>query len=146
MSDRVRTVLRHLLTLALAVFVVVATVSAPPPAEDRAMHIGSQIRCPVCQGESIADSPAALAGDMMDLVRARIDQGWSDQQIIDELVASYSGAQLLDPPFSITTAALWAVPGLVLLLGAAAALGRRRPHPPDVPSDDPVEGDRAGAP
>jgi len=144
MSDRTRTVLRHLLTLGLAAFVVVATATAPPPAEDRATHIGSQIRCPVCQGESIADSPAALAADMMDLVRARIAQGWSDQQIIDELVSSYSGAQLLDPPFSVTTAALWGVPTAVLLFGIVAALGRRRSIPTD--HDEPAPTGGGGTP
>ena len=98
--------LRVAVTIALAVFIVVATVTADPPAEDRAREIGALIRCPTCQGEAIVDSPAPLAEDMMALVRARIDEGLSDDQIIDELVASYSGAQLLDPPLRVETAAL----------------------------------------
>lgn len=126
MSERTVGRLRLLVTLALAGFVVIATVTADPPAVDRARAIGAQIRCPVCQGESIADSPAALAEDMMALVRERIDQGLSDEQIIDELIASYSGAQLLDPPLSLETAALWALPGLAAAVGLIAALGRRR--------------------
>lgn len=118
--------LRLIVTLALAVFVVVGTVTAEPRAEDRAREIGSQIRCPVCQGEAIADSPSPLAEDMMALVRTRIDEGLSDQQIIDELIASYSGAQLLDPPFNWQTAALWVIPAAAAGIGLAAAMRRTR--------------------
>ena len=121
--------LRLLLTLALAAFVVIGTATADPPAEDRAREIGSLIRCPVCEGEAIADSPSALAEDMMDLVRTRIDEGLSDQQIIDELIASYSGAQLLDPPLSWETAALWLIPSLAGAVGVVAAVRRAREKP-----------------
>lgn len=126
MSDRLVTRVRLAVTVALALFVVVATVTAEPPAEDRAREIGSSIRCPVCQGESIADSPSPLAEDMMDLVRARIAEGRSDEQIVQELIASYTGAQLLDPPFSLETAALWAIPAVVLAVGIAAGVSRTR--------------------
>ena len=126
MSDGPIRWLRVGLTAGLAAFVLIATVTATPPAEDRAREIGSLIRCPVCQGESIADSPATLAEDMMSLVRTRIDQGLSDEQIIDELIASYSGAQLLDPPLSIETAALWLIPAAVLAIGVAAGASRTR--------------------
>lgn len=126
MSETMLSRLRLALTIGLAVFVVVATVSADPPAEDRAREIGSLIRCPVCEGEAIADSPSALAEDMMALVRVRVAEGKSDQQIIDELVASYSGAQLLDPPLTIETAALWLIPAVVLAVGIVAGLARAR--------------------
>lgn len=126
MSDRLVSWLRVLVTAGLAAFVLVATLTADPPSEDRAREIGSLIRCPVCQGESIADSPAPLAEDMMGLVRIRIAEGWSDQQIIDELIAAYSGAQLLDPPLSGETLALWLIPALVLAVGIAAAASRAR--------------------
>lgn len=121
--------LRLLVTLALAAFVVIGTVAADPPAEDRAREIGSLIRCPVCEGEPIADSPSALAEDMMGLVRTRIDEGLSDQQIIDELIASYSGAQLLDPPFNWETAALWLIPSLAAAAGVVAAVRKARGRP-----------------
>ncbi len=118
--------LRVAVTLGLAVFVALATFTADPPEEDRARQIGSLIRCPSCQGESIAASPAPLAEDMMALVRLRIDEGWSDEQIIDELIASYSGSQLLDPPLTLETAALWVIPALVAGVGIAAGLARSR--------------------
>jgi cytochrome c-type biogenesis protein CcmH len=129
MSDGLIRGLRLAVTVALAAFVVVATVTADPPEEDRAREIGALIRCPSCQGEAIVDSPAPLAEDMMALVRTRIDEGLSDDQIIDELIASYSGAQLLDPPLSLETAALWLIPALALALGANAALSRTRRTP-----------------
>lgn len=118
--------LRLLVTLALAAFVVIGTVTADPPAEDRAREIGSLIRCPVCQGEAIADSPAPLAEDMMNLVRTRIDEGLTDQQIVEEILASYTGAQLLDPPFGWETAALWMIPSLVAAVGVMAAVRKAR--------------------
>jgi cytochrome c-type biogenesis protein CcmH len=121
--------LRVAVTIALAAFIVVATITADPPAEDRAREIGALIRCPTCQGEAIVDSPAPLAEDMMALIRARIGEGLSDDQIIDELIASYTGAQLLDPPLSVETAALWLIPALALALGATAAVSRTRRGP-----------------
>ena len=129
MPERLVRRLRVAVTIALATFIVVATVTADPPAEDRARDIGALIRCPTCQGEAIVDSPAPLAEDMMALIRTRIEEGLSDDQIIDELVASYTGAQLLDPPLSLETAALWLIPALALALGAAAALSRTRRGP-----------------
>jgi len=126
MSERLLGRLRAFVTLALAAFVAFAVVTGDPPAEDRARQIGALIRCPTCQGESIAASPAPLAEDMMSLVRVRIEEGLSDQQIIDELIASYSGAQLLDPPLSVETAALWLIPALVLVVGIGAGIKRTR--------------------
>ncbi|HSJ28309.1 MAG TPA: cytochrome c-type biogenesis protein CcmH [Acidimicrobiia bacterium] len=126
--------IRLAITIGLAAFVVLGLVTADPPAEDRARQIGSLLRCPSCQGESIADSPAALAEDMMALVRLRIDEGLSDEQIIEELVSSYSGSQLLDPPVTVETLALWVIPSLVLLLGALAALSRTRPESESTPA------------
>ena len=130
MSDRMLGIVRHVVTAGLAVFVVTAVATAPPRSVDRAEAIGSVVRCPVCQGESIAASPAPLAEDMMALVQMRIDQGLSDEQIIDELLASYSGAQLLDPTFGPRTAALWAIPTVVALLGIAGVAGRVRRRAP----------------
>jgi cytochrome c-type biogenesis protein CcmH len=118
-----------LVSAALALFLVVAVVVAPDAGEDRARAIGSQIRCPVCQGESIADSPSQSARDLMDLVRQRIDEGLTDQQIIDELISSYSGALLLDPPLRGATLWLWLAPIAALGIGAALISRRFRASP-----------------
>jgi cytochrome c-type biogenesis protein CcmH len=119
--------LRLAVTAALAVFVAVSVFTAPTPAEDRAQQIGSLIRCPVCAGEAIADSPSSLARDMMTLVREGVDAGMTDQQIIDSVVGAYGAdAQVLDPPIDSSTVALILVPALVLVGGAALIVSRRR--------------------
>jgi cytochrome c-type biogenesis protein CcmH len=112
---------------ALAAFLIAAVVTAPPPAEDRARTIGTRIRCPVCQGESIAESPSQTARDMMSLVRDRIADGLTDQQIIDELIASYSGALLLDPPLAGVTIWLWLAPIMAIAIGVLVVSRRFRP-------------------
>lgn len=126
MSDRARPSARLALTVALLAFVAGGVVTAPSPAEDRAASIGAQIRCPVCTGESIAASPNQLARDMMGLVRELIAQGYTDEQVIETVIAGYDDAQRLAPRFSPATAALWAVPAVGLLAGVVIGLGRRR--------------------
>ena len=129
MSDRLRSVLSGLVTVLLAVFVVVSLTTADPPEQDRAKEIGSLVRCPVCNGESIAESPAPLAQAMMDVVREGIDDGLSNEQIIDGLLVSYTDSQRLDPEISGSTLALWLIPGAALVIGAILIAGeiRRRP-------------------
>ena len=130
MSERLRRVGSLLVTLLLAAFVIGAVVTADPPQADRARAIGIRVKCPVCVGETIADSRAGIAQDMMEIVRERIAQGYSDEQIIDELIAAYPGSSLLDPPFSVATLLLWLGPGAVLVAGTVVALRlRRRPGP-----------------
>jgi cytochrome c-type biogenesis protein CcmH len=98
-----------------------------PKQEARAEGIGSQLRCLVCQNESIEDSGADLARDLRAIVRQRVVAGDSDQQVIDWMVARYGNFVRLKPPLTISTALLWATPGLGLLLGGLAAWwGRRR--------------------
>ncbi len=119
--------LRTLVTVALGIFIVAAVATAPEPDVDRALRIGRQIRCPVCSGESIADSPATLAESMMTLVRERIDDGLSDEQVIEAVLAGYgSDAQRLDPRFGARTAVLWVLPAAVVVVGVVVGLGRRR--------------------
>lgn len=126
-SDRLIRTARLGATVALAVVLVGLVVTAPPPAEDRVQAIGEQIRCPVCSGESIADSPAQLARDMMSRVGELVDAGLTDDQVVDEVLAAYGeDAQRLDPPLSGRTVALWVVPLLVLAGGVGAIVSRRR--------------------
>jgi cytochrome c-type biogenesis protein CcmH len=117
------------MTILLAAFVSVALLTAEPPQQDRAERIGSLIRCPVCSGESIADSPAPLARDMMSVVREQIDAGLSDEQIIEGLLASYTDSQRLDPELSATTIALWLLPGMALAGGIVLGLRELRSRP-----------------
>jgi cytochrome c-type biogenesis protein CcmH len=88
--------------------------------EARARSIDKELRCLVCQNESIDDSNADLAHDLRVLVRQRITAGDSDAQVKQYIVARYGNYVLLKPPFDAETYLLWLGP-LVLLLGAAGA-------------------------
>ena len=88
-----------------------------PVLEARARALSQEIRCPVCQNESIDSSNAALARDLRILVRERLVAGDSDTEVKAFLVARYGDYVLLDPPFKLTTYALWFGPALILLLG-----------------------------
>jgi cytochrome c-type biogenesis protein CcmH len=99
-----------------------------PRLEARARTLSRELRCMVCQNQSIDDSEAPLARDLRVLVRERIRLGDSDQKVIDFLVARYGQFVLLRPRLEWHTALLWFAP-LVLLIGGAIALialaGRR---------------------
>ena len=98
-----------------------------PAQEARAEQIGSQLRCLVCQNESIEDSNADLARDLRAIVRQRVHAGDTDKQIMAWMVARYGSFVRLRPPLSAATLLLWGTPVLALLAGAAAAvLGRGR--------------------
>jgi cytochrome c-type biogenesis protein CcmH len=102
-----------------------------PAQEARAEAIGSQLRCLVCQNESIEDSGADLARDLRAIVRQRVVAGDSDQQIIAWMVARYGQFVRLKPPLTLGTLLLWGTPVLGLVIGAAAAwLGRSHRVPP----------------
>jgi cytochrome c-type biogenesis protein CcmH len=101
----------------------------PDPAkESRARDLSRELRCMVCQNQSIDDSEAPLARDLRLLVRERIAAGDSDAQVIDFLVARYGEFVLLKPRLSLHTLLLWLLPPLALAGGGLAlwAHGRRR--------------------
>ncbi len=103
--------------------------------EARAVALGHELRCLVCQGESIEDSGADLARDLRQVVRQRIAAGDSDRSIMRWLVARYGNFVRLDPPFLWSTLILWASPLLALAVGMAAVLLGRRRVPPPAPLD-----------
>jgi cytochrome c-type biogenesis protein CcmH len=91
----------------------------PDPAlEARARVLSRELRCMVCQNQSIDDSDAPLARDLRLLVRERLQAGESDQQILDFLTARYGEFVLLKPPFGLHTALLWLLPAGFLVIGA----------------------------
>ncbi|MGN8113160.1 cytochrome c-type biogenesis protein [Labrys sp. 22185] len=93
----------------------------PDPAlEARARALSAQLRCMVCQNESIDDSNASLAKDLRILVRERLKAGDSDAEVKDFLVARYGDFILLKPPLEWRTLALWSGPPALLLLGGIA--------------------------
>ncbi len=99
---------------------------AEPAKEKAAKELMLTLRCIVCQGQSIADSDAELAGDMRALVRTRIEAGESPDQIRDWLIERYGKWVTYEPPVDATTAPLWLAPVLLLGLGAFLARGRFR--------------------
>lgn len=123
----------------LLLVIVLGVALAPPPEVDRAAALGARLRCPVCQAESVADSPSDTAVAIQAQIAEFVDQGWSDQQIIDFYLQRYGRWILLDPPASGDTLALWLLPVVVLGLGGMIARSRRRK--PAV--DDLGEGDLA---
>lgn len=87
-----------------------------PDLEARARDISEQLRCVVCQNQTIDDSNAPLAHDMRLLVRERLLAGDTDQEVLDYLVERYGNFVLLRPPIEIDTVALWISPFVVLVL------------------------------
>jgi cytochrome c-type biogenesis protein CcmH len=104
-----------------------ANVQLPDPAQERqAKALMETIRCLVCQGESIADSPAEMAGDMRSLVRERIQTGESPESIRQWLIDRYGDQISLQPPFGWRNISLFLVPLLLLAGGIFLARGRFR--------------------
>ena len=125
---------------------------APRPAPDphlekRALAIAEELRCLVCQNQTIADSDAALAVDLRKQVREKLAQGMSDRDVTDFMVARYGDFVLYRPPVKSTTWLLWFGPFL-LLAGSLIVLGlklRRRAHSAPIAALSDTEGPRAAA-
>ncbi len=118
--------------LIAAIFFLLATLPAhavqpgeqlkDPVLEGRARDISKELRCLVCQNQSIDDSDAELAADLRRIVRERLVAGDSDGEVVDYIVARYGEFVLLRPRFGPATLLLWAGPFVVLLLGAGLAV------------------------
>jgi cytochrome c-type biogenesis protein CcmH len=110
-------------------------IMADPAKEARARDLSRELRCMVCQNQSIDDSEAPLARDLRLLVRERIATGDSDAQVIDFLVARYGEFVLLKPRVNQHTLVLWLLPPLALIGGGLALwfYGRRRKSAVDLP-------------
>jgi cytochrome c-type biogenesis protein CcmH len=108
---------------------------ADPVLEERARNISRQLRCLVCQNQSIDDSDADLARDLRQLVRERLVAGDTDEEIIAFLTARYGDFVLLKPPVKPATWGLWFGPlALLLIAGAGIAVYLRRRGPSDTAS------------
>lgn len=97
--------------------------------ELRAEAIGDQLRCLVCQNESVEQSDADLARDLRQIIRQRVVAGDSDQQVIAWMVARYGDFVRLRPPFNATTVLLWMAPVIALLAGGVIVVLARRRRP-----------------
>ena len=106
--------------------------------EARARALSRELRCMVCQNQSIDDSDAPLAKDLRVLVRERLTKGDSDEQVMDYLVSRYGEFVLLRPTFEWHTAILWLTPLIVLLVGGVALLAAIRRRRVATPSPLPL--------
>ena len=104
-------------------------VADDPVVERRAMALAEELRCLVCQNQSLADSNAELAVDLRNQIRYKVKRGESDREIVDYLVARYGDFVLYRPPLKATTLMLWFGPLILLAIGLAVLfyrLARRR--------------------
>ena len=97
-----------------------APATEDPRLEQRVMAIGAELRCLVCQNQSIADSDADLAKDFRNQIREKLQQGQSERDIIDYMIARYGDFVLWRPPFKPTTLLLWLGPVLLVVAGVIA--------------------------
>ena len=126
--------LKHLLRLAIVLVAAVLAVAmaraaeeAPTVAEDPALEkrvneIGLELRCLVCQNQTIADSHAGLAVDLKNQIREQLKAGKTDRQILDFMVERYGDFVLYKPPVKATTILLWVGPFALMAIGIGAAV------------------------
>lgn len=139
------------LALILAVGLLLALSSGPVLAaedvySDRTVDIARQLSCPVCEGQTVADSNSRVALEMMQAVESQVQAGRSDDEIFDYFRARYGDEVLVEPPREGINLALWWLPVVALLLGLgvvalyfrdSAALGRRHNQPQSDDKSDP---------
>ncbi|NOT73254.1 MAG: cytochrome c-type biogenesis protein CcmH [Hyphomicrobium sp.] len=109
----------------------IAELKNEDPIEPRIKAVAQQLRCPVCQGETIYDSHSTVANQMKDLIREHVSAGRSDAEIRSFFVARYGDFILMEPHARGANALIWAFPAIALLLGSLALfqlLRRRRAH------------------
>jgi len=126
MSSRARQIIAGVITLALAGIIVAGLITGDPTPEDRVNSLGQRIKCPVCQGVTIGESPSETAQTMMTITREKVAAGWTDDQIIQYFEDRYNTAILVDPPFGGKTLFVWLAPVVALLAGVALILSRVR--------------------
>jgi len=119
---------------ALALAAGLAAAQVDPTLDKRVAGLAHELRCLVCQNQTLAESNAPLAVDLRNQIREQLQAGASEQDVIDFMVARYGDFVLYRPPFKATTLALWVGPFVLLALGIAVLvrrlMRRRAPEPP----------------
>ncbi len=118
-----------------------AALAADPGAEKRLQHLSEELRCLVCQNQTIADSNAELAQDLRREIRGMIGDGKSDKEIIDFMVVRYGDFVLYRPPVKGITLLLWGGPLALMLLGIVALIRHLRRRATRVADDRPLSAD-----
>ena len=112
--------------LLLAMITGLAAAQADPALEKRVAGLAHELRCLVCQNQTLAESNAPLAVDLRNQIREQLKEGASEQDVIDFMVARYGDFVLYRPPLKASTLALWAGPFLLLALGVFVLVRRLR--------------------
>jgi cytochrome c-type biogenesis protein CcmH len=134
-----------IITLVLCLHTAISLAARPdemladPMLEARAREISKELRCPVCQNQSIDDSDADLSHDLRVLVRQRLEKGDTDAQVKQYIVARYGTYVLLNPPFDNTTILLWTGPVLLLIFAFLLTRGFFKSKPLDTIEIDLLE-------
>ena len=121
--------------LAVAGAAVFAAWPAPAGPEERVERIVAELRCPVCQGLSVADSPSESARGMRDLVATRVAEGRTDSEIRDEFRRSYGDWVFLSPAVDGPTVLMWVLPVALIGLGVTFAWSRARAPAAALPAE-----------
>ena len=116
----------RLLALVFSVFAFSVLAQEDPALERRVASLAHELRCLVCQNQTLADSNAPLAQDLRNQIREQLKAGKSERDVIDFMVARYGDFVLYRPPFKATTVALWTGPFLLLALGVWLLVRRVR--------------------
>jgi len=111
--------------------------------DKRVMTLANELRCMVCQNQTLADSNAELAVDMRNRIREELQAGRSEEEVVDLLVSRYGDFVLYRPPLKATTVLLWTGPFLLLVLGAWILVRRVRRERPAPAELTPAERERA---
>lgn len=126
MAERLQGWLGPTVMALMATVIAVGLITAPPRPGDRTEALARQLRCPVCQGESVADSPSDTAAAIRTQIDEMVAAGRSDEEVLDHYVDRYGRWVLLDPPARGDTVWLWILPAAAAAAGLAVLVGRRR--------------------
>lgn len=121
MSERTKTITAVMISLIAAVVIVTGLAASTPPAsaDDRVAALAATIKCPFCNGESLAESGSAVAGEYRKLIADRVEAGLSDEEILAEFATNFGDAAILSTSTSPWSRALWITPAIALLGGVA---------------------------
>ena len=128
---------------ALILFCGLAFAQEDPALEKRVQQLSHELRCLVCQNQTLADSNAPLAVDLRNQVREQLKSGKSERDVIDFLVARYGDFVLYRPPLKASTVLLWAGPFILLAFGLSLLFLRMRRKAPPTPELSDAERERA---
>lgn len=128
MSDQLRRYVGWAVALAAAAVIVIGLIPEPAAADPdaRELHLAERIACPWCHGQSLAESDSQVAKDLVVILREKVDEGWTDDQIYAFFSSSYGEQVLLDPPLTGWGIALWSVPAVALVAGGWVIWTRQR--------------------